>query len=164
MDLRVSGYRDLFSFATALRTGSRELSGELDRGLRDAAQIVADEVLGDPHSMMPSDGGYRSDFTASLQVKPEVRLVSSHRISVVGRGVSRAKGRDVEKLNAGILRKPVFGRSRRLANGGSYRNPWASQRIRAGWWDIPVDRATPAALKAIEAAVARVVKKINERA
>lgn len=162
MEIRVDGHRDLFSFATALRAGSKALSGELDRGLRKAAQIVADEVLGDPRSQMPS--GYRDDFTRSLEVKPEVRLVSSHRISVVGVGASRVKGRDVEKLNAGILRKPVFGRYRTLKSGSAKKNPWAAQRIRAGWWDIPVDRATPAALRAIEASVAGVVKKINERA
>lgn len=162
MEIRVSGHRDLFSFATALHSGSRELYGSVTRGLRNAAQIVADEVLDDPHAQMPS--GYRQAFTRSLEVKPEVRLVSSHRISVVGRGASRAKGRDVEKLNQGILRKPVFGRSRRLKNGGSYKNPWAEQRIRAGWWDDPVKRATPRALAAIQASVDDVTKKINERA
>lgn len=174
MEIRVSGHRDLVHFATALRRGSKELSGELDRGLRRAAQIVADEVLDDPHTQMPS--GYRDDFTRSLEVKPEVRLVSSHRISIVGRGASRAKGRDVQKLNAGILRKPVFGRYRTIKRdgisksgkplraGSAYKNPWAPQRIRAGWWDDPVNRARPRAVKAIQASVDDVVKKINERA
>jgi hypothetical protein len=159
VQIQVSGSRDLFSFATALRAGSKALGTELDRGLRQAAQIVAVEVLDDPHAQMPS--GYRDDFTRSLVVKPEVRLVSSHRISVVGRGVSRAKGRDVQALNRGVLRKPVFGRYRTLKSGSAKRNPWAAQRIRPGWWDDPVDRARPAALRAIDAAVARVVKKIE---
>lgn len=175
MDIRVgSMHRDLFSLATALQAGSKALSGRLTRGLRNAAQIVADEVLDDPHTQMPS--GYRPAFTRSLEVKPEVRLVSSHRISVVGRGASRAKGRDVQALNRGILRKPVFGRFRTIKRdgvsksgkplraGSAYKNPWAEQRIRAGWWDDPVNRARPKAIAAIQASVDDVVKQINERA
>lgn len=161
MDIRVGGIqRDLFSFATALKAaGSGGLSRELDRGLRDAAIEVIKAIERTTDDYMPS--GYERPFASSLKLTSQIRLVSSHRATIVGVGVSRAKGRDVEKLNAGILRKPVFGRSRRLANGGSYRNPWAAQRIRVGWFSEPFDGARPAALKQIEAAWNRVADKIE---
>lgn len=178
MDIRVSGHRDLFSFATALHAGSRDLYGSVTRGLRNAAQIVADEVLDDPHTQMPS--GYRPVFTRDLEVKPEVRLIRSHTVRIVGEGKSRTKGRDVVALNQGRLRHPVFGRYRRalrrsatktvagkqmtIAAGSAYKNPWVLQTIKPGWWDDPVNRARPRALKAIQASVDDVVKKINERA
>jgi hypothetical protein len=160
VQIQVSGHRDLFSFATALReAGAKGLSAELNRGLRDAAQVVIREIERTTDDYMPS--GYEGVFASSLKLKPEVRVVSSHRITIVGVGVSRAKGRDVEKLNAGILRKPVFGRYRTLKNGSAKKNPWAAQRIRAGWFSNPFERSRPAVLREIDAAVARVVKKIE---
>lgn len=161
MDIRVIGIqRDLFSLATALReAGNGGLSRELDTGIRLAARDVIREIERTTDDYMPS--GYERAFASSLKLTPQIRLVSSHRATIVGVGVSRAKGRDVEKLNAGVLRKPVFGRSRRLKNGGSYRNPWESQRIRVGWFSEPFERARPAALKQIEAAWNRVADKIE---
>lgn len=172
MDIRVGGEKGWFKFAAALHhAGRTDLSAELNRSLRTAAGIVIREIERTTDDYMPS--GYERAFAASLKLKPEIRLVSSHRATIVGVGVSRAKGRDVERLNEGILRKPVFGRyrtikhtrttksGRSLTAGSAYKNPWAPQRIRVGWFSEPFERSRPAVLAEFDAAVARVAKKIE---
>lgn len=180
MEFKVNGLSgDLFSFATALKNaGATGLSRELDRGLRDAAAVVHREIEQHTGDYMPS--GFDAPFKASLDLKTQQRAVSAHRVTIVGIGRSRSEGRDVVKMDAGILRHPVFGRYRvqrrrnavtKTVNGKSltieassaYKNPWVAQKIRAGWFSEPFERARHAALKQIDAAVARVAKKINER-
>lgn len=164
MEIQVRGLsRDLFSFATALTVaGEKGLLRELDVGLRGAANVVAHEIESDDRNARFPDN-YARTFNADLSVKPQVRAVSAHRISIVAVGKSGPKGRDVKALDAGRLRKPVFGRSRRLKNGGSYKNPWVLQQIGAGWFSDPFERARPAALAQIQAAVDRTADKINRR-
>lgn len=164
MEFQVNGLAgDLFSFATALRAaGNGGLSRELDRGLRDAAVIVAREVQADDRTGRFPDA-YARVFDADLDVKPQIRAVSGHRISVVGVGESGPKGRDVVALNRGTLRHPVFGRSGRRKSGSSYRRPWVAQRVGAGWFSDPFERARPAALGKIQDAWDRVATKVNER-
>lgn len=153
MEIKVSGSADLFSFAAALHhAGAKDLSAELGRGLRSAADIVVVEIKKPHGAYFP--GAYARTFDSDLSVKPEVRAVSANRITVVAVGKSGPKGRDVRALNAGRLRHPVFGRRR---------SPWVTQVVRPGWFSDPVERATPAALRAIDAAMGRVAAKINER-
>lgn len=180
MEIRVNGLsRDLFSFATALTAaGEKGLSRELDRGLRDAAQIVIREVERTTDDYMPS--GYEQPFKSSLDLKVQQRAVSAHRVTIVGIGRSKAKGRDVRALDEGRLRHPVYGRYRvqrrrnavtktvsgkqlTIAASSAYKNPWVEQRIPAGWFSTPFERARPAALKEIQAAMDRTVDKINKR-
>lgn len=180
MEFRVDGLSgDLFSFATALRAaGQTGLSRELDRGLRDAGQVVAKEIERDPDRFMPS--GYERAFAGSLRTKVEQKTVSAHRVTVVAWAVSRAKGRDVRALDEGRLRHPVFGRYRvqrrrnavtktvggkpiTIAASSAYKNPWVEQRIEAGFFTKPFERAKPAALDKMQDAWDRVATKVNER-
>ena len=80
-------------------------------------------------------------------------------ITIVAWGKGRTSRRDVERLNTGTLKHPVFGRERALPAGGryakkpqnivggKYRNPWSTTKIRPGFFSNPVRLHGPKAVK-----------------
>jgi len=165
LKVTVMGAGDFHRLARALReAGSKDLGRELDKGIRRAADDVAQEIRKKSDMYMPK--GYETVFKASLRFKAEVRSAFEHRITLVvsARG---AKGHDrqVEELEAGLYRVPNWGRwrARRGVNRGRHkiRNKWHTQRVRAHFATEPAEGAKPQFIKRVDAAVAAVVEKIE---
>lgn len=177
MPFSVSGAADLFRVAAALTAeGNRGLRKELDRGCDEAAEVIVDEVRQSLDKHLPT--GYTDDFRAGFRTRVEKRLSASRRLTLVfwsgGRLVRNR--RDIVRINAGTLRKPVRGRTRRLRAGGRYMrpenaprvrggvyvNPWAEQKVKPGLVDVPFRRAEKPAVQKVDDAVRRVAERIEK--
>lgn len=165
-NLKVSGASDLFALAAACRReADKGLSRNLDKGMRAAANEVVREVREHTDDYMPK--GYERELADSLQSRVEQRAASERRVSVVMWALGRkGQPRKVDELEAGKLKHPVYGRTRRLKRhwihkATSMRNPWVLQRIRPHWFTEPGNRAMPRAVKKVDEAVRRVAARIE---
>lgn len=165
LELKVTGTDDLHALHRRLSDASRtDLVRQLNRGLRESADDVAEAITEHSDTYMPQ--GYEVIFRSSLRFKTQVRTAYETRISLIVKAIG-AKGHDrqVDKLEDGGLRAPNWGRhrARRGINRGRHklRNPWHTQRIRAHFATEPAEDATPKVWQRIDAAAARVTKKIE---
>lgn len=162
----VTGAVDFHRLAAALHQAARkDLATELDRGLRKSSGDMADAITAKSDDYMPQ--GYERVFKASLHFKTEVRNTYDHRITlVVSAAGAMGHDRQVRQLEAGEFRAPNWGRwrKRRGINRGRHklRNKWHTQRVRAHFATEPAEGARPAVIANIDAAMARVVNKIEK--
>jgi hypothetical protein len=166
LEIKVSGAGDFHALAKALHQAARkDLAQELDRSLRKSTGDMADAITAKSDDYMPQ--GYERVFKASLYYKTEVRNTYDHRITLVvkARG-GKGHDRQVRQLEAGEFRAPNWGRwrKRRGINRGRHklRNQWHAQRVRAHFATEPAEGARPAVIANIDAAMARVVEKIEK--
>lgn len=161
LKVSVHGHKALFQLADALHDAARkDLSRQLDKGMRQAGDVVAEEVREHTDSYMPK--GYEQVWAGALKVKTESSLIRARRVSVVGRGVGEeGNDRQASELEAGRFKRPVYGRYRMLKNGTRMANQWVWQNIRPHWFTEPAKRAAPAAVSKIDDAFGRVASKIE---
>ncbi|MEV4271929.1 hypothetical protein [Micromonospora aurantiaca (nom. illeg.)] len=167
MAVRVTGSAQLHTVRQALRdVGDRGLGGQLRRGLKAAGDKLAPAVRAEVPRAMPS--GYAPTLSRSLRfrtVTRETRHTAWVTVRVYGDG--RKEKRDVPRLNAGVLRHPVFGRSRPLKNHARYKatsqlNPWVAQTVRKGFVDRPADRLMPEVSREMQRVVDWVASQITK--
>lgn len=118
--------------------GEASLAREMSRALASASMPVQQSVRQEADAVMPSQGGYRSLFSRSLKFRTARKLgakSASFRLTTFADGTKQR--RDIRALENGVLRHPVFGRSRRLKRGPRagtiITNPWAVTSIRPGF-------------------------------
>lgn len=166
MRVHASGARDAVRLAHVLNdAANKDSKRELDRGSRAAAKTIVEAVREDPKPYIPQ--GFEQEFIASLQHRASVRLLQHRTIEAVfwamGRGGHRRK---IDVMDAGILRHPVFARTRRLKRhwihkATSMLNEWVDQPIRPGVITEPGRAALVPASRKLDDAVSRLVEKIN---
>ena len=134
--------RDLASVTRALKDlGDKGLGKEMGRQLRAATRPLAKEIRAEVPKAMPS--GYAPVLSKSLRFRQAVKETQqTARVTYRVYGDGRRERRDVVRLNAGVLRHPVFGRRR---------DSWVDQRVRKGFVDRPVDRMQPQVTRQMEA-------------
>lgn len=166
MEVRVTGGADLLKVKNRLREiGDTGLGRQLSRGLVAASRPLAPDIRAEAVKVMPS--GYEAVLSRSLRFRTAVRE-TRHTARVTYRvyGDGRSERRDVPTLNKGILRHPVYGRTRRLRHHARHRatsmaNPWVAQSIRPGFVDRPVDRLAPTIRREMDAVIKAVADKIT---
>lgn len=122
----------------------------LNEGLENAGEVVAKEIRTSSDPYMPA--GYEKVFASSMVTKVSLVLRGAHRrASVAVRAFGRrGHERQVEKLEQGMLKHPVFTRS-----------VWVWQKIRAGFVSEPAARAIPEATQEIDKACNKITDKIG---
>ncbi|WP_427422658.1 hypothetical protein [Lysinibacillus fusiformis] len=144
-DLQVTGAVALESLARRMReTGDRDLMPKLRKALNKADAPLERRVrerlpqyLPDRYARVLARAARFSSRTATQGRVVSVRLV------MTAQGAKYP--RRVESLdNPGILRHPVFGRTRRIKRhwihqATSMANPWVEQNVRPGFWSDQVD-------------------------
>lgn len=144
LDLRLSGGAQLLELRKDLkRIGDRGLGQRMDAGLRKAAKPITPAVQAEAASTMPKAGGYAALLAAAIRGRLQSRS-SRYAARITLRVYADGKGekRDLPRINAGMLRHPVYGRYRRV-RGRKVERPWVSQRVRPGVVDRPFDEAAP---------------------
>lgn len=160
MKVGVSGTNDLYRLAAALRdAGQRELARRLDKGIHKSARVIEDKVHGSSAKFIPR--GFEREFARSLTSKRSVSMVRGRSISITFTAKGKKDDRKLTDMEQGRLRHPVYGRYRRLKNGGRMRNPWVTQRIKPGLISVPVREAQPEAVRVLNAEVAELTAELN---
>jgi hypothetical protein len=108
--------------AGKLRAAPAKLRRDFSRRLSAAARPVLRDVLREGAEALPSRGGLRAHIVSSGQV-------SVSRAGLGIRGLLLNKRVALGRINAGVLRHPLFGRP-----------PWFSQSVPAGTFDAAFDR------------------------
>ena len=166
MSVRVTGSTQLHSIIERLReTGNEGLGKGMAAGFRLATAKLKPEVLAEVPKAMPS--GYAPTLSKSLRFRTEIRDFK-HVARVTWRvyGDGEKERRDVPQLNRGILRHPVYGRSRPLKNHARFKatsmlNPWVAQKVRRGFVDRPVDRLAPEVRRQMQDVIDKVAERIK---
>lgn len=155
LEVRIDGSAALRGLAQQMRDrGERSLAREMSSALARASTPVQLSIREEADKVMPSSGGYRSLLSRSLKFRTARRLgaqSASFRLMTFADGTKQR--RDIKALENGVLRHPVFGRSRRLKRGKRagtiIANPWAVTSIRSGFHQRGTDGAAAEAEKAM---------------
>lgn len=136
MALRVDvDKRELDKLARNLRQAAKATPVEVDKALLKAGGEVEKAIRGSTDTYMPK--GYEKVFKAALVIKVQLHRGATRRVELTGRAYGRrGHDRQVENLERGLLRHPVF---------SSDRKRWAKlpQRIKPGWMTVPMRESTP---------------------
>jgi hypothetical protein len=152
LDVRIDGGAELKKLAAQIKaSGDKGLGREMAAGLRKVARPVQASIR-EEYAGLPASGGYQALFSKSLRFRTESRAASrtaSFRLTTFADGT--AQRRDIDALEGGRLRHPVYGRSRRLKvgpyAGNSLANPWAVTRVKGDFHKRGTDKAADSAEK-----------------
>jgi len=150
--------RDLSLRLRAMGKEGKGLQRELYKAINDAAQPVADQVV-DPAWLFP----FMPDRYAENDLAPDLKVTTLKRggqqASVSLRLRGKTKDRQVQRLNAGILRHPVF------ADRGVPRKEWhwvyQTKGMHPGFFTLAVRQHLPEIRAGVQQACHDVGKKIT---
>lgn len=155
LEVRIRGAANLRRVADQIRTeGRKPLAREMANAISKAIEPVKLSIAREADEVMPSRGGYQSTFSRSLGFRQSRRTSGNSATVILLVYASGAKERrDINALNRGSLRHPVYGRSHKIKRGvrtGTIRpNPWTVTRIRPGFFDRGTDKAMGEAEKGL---------------
>lgn len=151
VDVDVHGHEGFNKLAAAMhKAAAVDYDRELEHGLKNAGEVVAEEIRASPRPYLPS--GYEEQFAASMVTKVSLVRRGVHKAASVAVRAFGRRGheRQIEQLEKGRLKHPVFTRS-----------VWVWQKIRAGLVSEPAQRASAEATREIDKACKRVTDKIE---
>jgi len=127
----IQGRAQLRRLAAAVKaTGDKGLGKEMSAALRKATKPIEAAIRSEAEAVMPSQGGYRGVLSKSLKVRVSQRIGSRRAaLELKTFATGTKERRDIGALNKGVLRHPVYGRSR-PTRFGRQTNPWSVTRIR----------------------------------
>lgn len=166
LNIRVTGGARLQRTILALKeVGAEGLGKGMAAGMVIAARPLEPAVRAAAQSRMPS--GYASTLSKSLKFRTTIRSFKYvARVTWRVHGDGQSERRDVPALNRGILRHPVYGRTRRLKHHARHKatslaNPWVAQRVRPGFVDDPLRELGQNVAKEMDKVVDQVAAKLT---
>lgn len=148
LEITVLGQREFFEAAQRLRNAGHKVQADkLEAAVRRAAKHVEDAVREHVDEYLPDN--YARVFTATMTFRTEIRKSRGARATLRLRVPSaRGTDRQIQALEHGTLRHPVFGRTRRIRyhakwKATTYANPWVEQHIRPHFYTEPATATRP---------------------
>lgn len=120
----MDGGEQLRRLAHDLDSASRTLRSQTRRRLADAAEVMIPDIRAAARERLPREGGlntYIADSAITTRVRTGATVTG---VMIVGRRTKRGGGVDLEAINAGTVRHPVF-------TSGT----WVEQKVNPGFWD-----------------------------
>ena len=150
LDVDASDYK---AFAQRLKAADRKVASGLRRRVRDASKPLSEAVAKDGPEGLPESGGL-ADWLR--QAKPSLSMTQTRvAIKLTGMvGTRTRKTSDLNAINRGRLRHPVYARPGRKAG-------WTNQRVAAGTYDAAIDTHGAEALEDIARVLDDVMKEIK---
>jgi hypothetical protein len=144
--LTVVGDRKLDQVAARLHREARRFQRRVSSATRSAVERSYRPVLvGMVPAFMPT--GYAPVLAADLKVSTTVRFAGANPgVTVQVSAPTRGKGREVEALERGTLRHPLFGQ----------RGHWYGQRVRRGFASVPLRAIRPHIGRQIDSELAEI--------
>jgi len=131
VEVQIGGAEQIRALARQLAAADKGLGREMGRALTKALDPVTKAIDREAELVAPS--GYRPTLSRSLRHRRNLRSAAreaSVRLITTAKGA--AENRDLPAIDAGELRHPVFGRTRKTKRGPKA-NPWSVTRVRAGF-------------------------------
>lgn len=142
MDVQILGSAELKRLAAQIRAeGDKGLGREMGNALRKASTPVQQSIRQE-YQGLPTRGGYAGVFSKSLRFRATLRgaaRTASYRLLTFADGTHER--RDINRLEKGELRHPVYGRSRAGRSGRRTSNPWATTTVRGDFHQRGTDNA-----------------------
>lgn len=161
LDVQIIGSAELKRLAAQIQASSdKGLGPALGRAMREAAKPVERSIRAE-YKGLPASGGYAGAFSKSLRFRTSLRTTArsgSFRLLTFADGTHER--RDINRLEKGELRHPVFGRSRPGRKGERLANPWAVTRVRGDFHKRGTDNAADEAEKAMSEVVSDFADKL----
>jgi hypothetical protein len=125
------------------RVDRKTVRAAADAGLTAAAQPLVESARRNAEAILPRHGGLGRVVSASTVVVDSLAHLGGAgvRISVFGHS---------PKIDAGMVRHPVYG----------HRKRWVPQAVKPGWFTDAMERGAPAVRQALKAAVDKVVARL----
>jgi hypothetical protein len=150
--LEVTGADKLARLSKALReAGDKDLKSELGKGLRRAVRPMRETFKAGALGFLPFRGGLAEEIADGMRFRTKIRTSGK---SVGVRVVASLPGHDLNAMNRGRLRHPVYGNRRN----------WVNQQIRPAWWDDSGLVAAPAVRVELVKAIDEVAAKLEAKA
>ncbi len=149
LDVDASDYK---AFAARLKTAEKSVKASLRKRLREAAKPLSEAVAQDGPEGLPQGGGL-ADWLR--QAKPGLAMTQTRMaIKLTGlKGLRTGKTSDLNAINRGRLRHPVYAQPGRKAG-------WVNQSVEAGTYDKAIAKHADAALDEIGRVVDDIMKEI----
>jgi hypothetical protein len=160
LEVRIDGAAAFKKLATQMRVeGNKDLSREMGKALTATTEPLKTSIRGEFASGLPSSGGYAGVFSKSLRWRMSRRTAGNMaQILLATFADGTSERRDIRALERGILRHPVYGRSRRIRvgvrAGTVVSNSWAVTKVRGGYHE----RGTEQAMDLVQAGLGEVVE------
>ena len=145
-DLRITGAEDLAALSRKLKAAGEHGKGlrkELLKEIRLAAKDTVTAVKANADTL-PKHGGLARRFKRGIGVRTTTGRV-------VGVRIVAKNGYDVEGINRGIVRHPVFGN----------RDKWVSQQVPPGWFTNPIEKDEDHLRRSVLDAIDNIAKKLE---
>jgi len=150
MDVRVTGAEQLERVYKAVReAGDNEIRKDMLRGLRNTTKPLIAAVRIAARDDLPSAGGLAADVAAGKYAARTRTSGQSAGVRITGVWA----GHDVEALDRGVLRKPVFGN----------RSVWVLQSVTPGFFSRTLADKAPTVQADLLAVMEDVVQRIARR-
>lgn len=151
IDVKIDGAEKLARVAGAVQNTAPELRKDLLRGLRAAAKPAVKEIKAEARSTLPQRGGL-AEWIAKSTIGLRTRTSGK---SAGLRIEGRKSGHDLDALDRGRLRHPLFGNRRH----------WFQQDIKPGFFTNPIinhtDRMTLEVLRTLDEFMAEVDRRAS---
>lgn len=145
-DIRIEGTEKFVALSRALRRhGSKELRGELTKGITQATKPLKKQAKDSARTSLPRRGGLaRRVARTSLPTKRRTGNNPGVRIEAKPNAVN-----DPGRIDRGRIKHPVFGRG-----------PWVLQDVQRGWFTEPMEGAAPEVRQELVKVIDRMIDKI----
>lgn len=127
--------------------GDNQLRKQLLKGIRTAAKPLVEDIRESARDQLPHRGGL-AELIAKSKMGIRTRLSGNVSVRLVA-----TSPHDLDQLNRGKLRHPVFGD----------RENWATQDVPKGWFDKPVEKREPAIRDAVLDAMHEIAEQATRR-
>jgi hypothetical protein len=151
-DMRVSGADELNRLSRKLKGADKSLRKELYSGLQRATKPIRADVQRSLATRLPEHGGLARKMSRA-RVTAKIRTANRNTRLTVQVSSPRGEDFDVQAMDRGRLRHPVFGR----------RGQWVTQQIHPGAVSDPLEAGAPYARREAAEALARVARQLEGR-
>jgi hypothetical protein len=144
VSVEIKGAEQLAELSKRLKQfGDKDLQRELSQGITQAMKPVRPALRESARRTLPRKGG--------LNLRVARAKITTRRSRQGVRLQAGGPRSQVDEINAGRFRHPVFGRKGR----------WVTQPITPGWWDRPIDDLRDDVQRQLLAAMRRVAAKLD---
>lgn len=147
LELRMLGAEALGDVAKDLRrVGDKELKKQLNRALRAATKPAIAETRQFARDLLPKQG-HLNERVARSKFRTKIRTGANPSVRIT------ATGLDARLNSQGRDRHPVYGN----------RKVWVEQKVKPGWFDVPMRRGARHVREELTASIDRVAKELEGR-